>query len=355
MTEHVAVVIVGYRCGAEIRRCIEALARSTHSAFEVHVCENGGSDSYRALVEEISGGEHFTAAVPQPARSQRAVQAHMSSLKEGGQSIFLHESHDNSGYAGGINLALDVVAPDSAWSAIWVLNPDTEPHRDALAQLVEYARDETYGIVGARLILAETGRVQLYGGRWRRWMARGFNIGLDAPGDAKPDIAAIEAEMDYVSGASMYVPRRYIEAVGPLDERYFLYNEEVDWCFRRGRYRLGYAHDAIVYHTHGVTMGSSHDKKQRSPLSVFLDERNKLLFTRRFFPREYPIVIATTLILTGQYLAAGAFSNFFYALAGWGAGLTGRSGRPNGFPFGKPKRDPTAGSRLDDVRSSVPG
>ena len=161
--------------------------------------------------------------------------------------------------------------------------------------------------------------------------------------------------MDYVSGASMYVPRRYIEAVGPLDERYFLYNEEVDWCFRRGRYRLGYAHDAIVYHTHGATMGSSHDKKQRSPLSVFLDERNKLLFTRRFFPRDIRSSSLTTLILTGQYLASGAFSNFFYALAGWGAGLTGRSGRPNGFPFGKPQARSNRQDAVDDVRSSVPG
>ena len=40
--------------------------------------------------------------------------------------------------------------------------------------------------------------------------------------------------------------------------------------------------------THGATMGSSHDRRSRSPFSVYLDERNRLLITRRFDPVMLP-------------------------------------------------------------------
>jgi GT2 family glycosyltransferase len=137
--------------------------------------------------------------------------------------------------------------------------------------------------------------------------------------------------MNYVSGASLFATRAYIESVGLMDERYFLYCEEVDWCFRRGHRRLGYAHEAIVYHAHGTTIGSSADLKDRSSISVYLSERNKLLFTRRFYPVLYPLVVVTTLLLTLQYLKSAAVNNFFVALSGWLAGVRGEDGPPQGF------------------------
>jgi GT2 family glycosyltransferase len=160
-------------------------------------------------------------------------------------------------------------------------------------------------------------------------MARGLNLGLGAPVDARPDIDAVERQLDYVSGASMFVRRRYIEAVGRLSERYFLYDEDVEWCLRRGGFRLGYAHDAIVRHRHGAAIGSSHNRARRSGLSVYLDERNKILLTRRFYPLRYPIVVVFALLLTGQYILAGAYRNFAYAVRGWAAGLLGRDGPPS--------------------------
>ena len=168
----------------------------------------------------------------------------------------------------------------------------------------------------------------MYGGRWRALIARGFNIGMNAAGDADADTSEIERSMTYVSGASLYATRQFVEAVGFMAEDYFLYAEDVDWCLRRGNLRLGYAHDSIVYHVHGSTIGSAADRRKRSRLSVYLDERNKLLLTRRFFVRIYPVVVFTTLALTIQYLIHGAFGNFAVALSGWVAGIRGEVGPP---------------------------
>lgn len=330
----VRVAIVGYRCAADIRSCLDSLTRSSHKDFEVHVCENGGAEAYRDLVHELSSlaGPTDLTGPTEPSMSPSAagaiVQTRTGTLASG-QKLAVHQASGNLGYAGGVNAIVDQIEGDPHWSALWILNPDTTVHPDALLNLVAYAANPDYGIVASRLMSADTGKVEVYAGRWRKWLGRGFNLGWGKPGAEVPDVTVLEREMDYVPGAAMFVARSYIEAVGRMDERYFLYNEEIDWCFRRGERRLGYAHESIVYHQHGATIGSSHDRQARSALSVYLDERNKLLFSRRFFPAEYPLILAITLILTAQYLVSGAFRNFGFALRGWSAGLLGKDGRPD--------------------------
>lgn len=323
----VAIIIVGFRNGAEVRHCVETLARGSHRDFSVHVCENGGTAAYADLVAEMRG--------PAPDLAPEAPGERMAAFDRGhlpdGQRVDLYDAGANLGYAGGINVCLAAIARDGRYDAVWILNPDTEPHPDALTALIAHQQAGGYGIVGSRLVVKHSGKIQLYGGRWRRWMARGFNIGIGAPGDATPDVGAIERELDYVAGASMFAPRSYVEAVGPFDERYFLYYEETDWCFRRGDRRLGYAHDSVVVHAHGSTIGSNLSRKSRSAMAVYLDERNKLLFTRRFDGAIFPLVALFTLALTAQYAKAGAWKNFGVALSGWWAGLRGERDFPRRF------------------------
>lgn len=324
---HVAVIVVGFRNASEVRDCIALLGASTHADFSVHVCENGGSPAFAGLVADMGG---ILPDLAEAAPGARMV-AYRRGTLPGGQPVHLYDAGANLGYAGGINVCFAAIAAEGCYDAIWILNPDTEPHPGAMAALRAHQQAGNYGLVGSRLVLKHSRRIQLYGGRWRRWMARGFNLGLGQPEDATPDVAAIERQLAYVAGASMYAPRAYVEGVGPFDERYFLYYEETDWCFRRGDWRLGYAHDSIVVHAHGSTIGSNVSRKTRSALAVYLDERNKLLFTRRFDGGILPLVALVTLGLTLQYAKAGAWRNFRIALAGWWAGMRGEQGFPPRF------------------------
>ncbi|MDR3515068.1 MAG: glycosyltransferase [Azospirillaceae bacterium] len=332
------ITIVGFRNPDDIRLCLDALSRSIATDFSVVICENGGDLAYRSLLTALYG--RVNALVPMlPAGDDRIVEAWRGQLapisaapdQRAGQNVLVLRARGNLGYAGGVNACIGEIRADPDWTAIWVLNPDTEPHPDALQALVDHAASDRYGIVGSRLVFKGTDRVQLYGGRWRKFIARGFNIGLNASAADAADVAKIERTMTYVNGASMYVTRSFITSVGTMDERYFLYCEEVDWCFRRGDFRLGYAHGSLIHHAHGSVIGSNANRRLRSSLSVYLDERNKLLFTRRFFPRRYPLVVLVTLLLTVQYLKAGAFANFGVALAGWLAAIRNEEGLPERF------------------------
>ncbi|GJD80768.1 glycosyltransferase family 2 protein [Methylobacterium gregans] len=326
----VAVAIVGYRCTEAIRACLAQLHRSTVPVGAVCICENGGPEAFVELAAALRTELACAAEGPDPAAPPGAAASLILRPDRPGAigAVRLYRAGANLGYAGAINLMITALAERSDWSALWVLNPDTLPTSTALAAVRDRAEAGGYGIVGSRLVIKRTGRVQLYGGRWRRWLGRGYNIGLGAASEAPVDPEAVETAQHYVSGAAMFVSRAYIDTVGTMREDYFLYAEEVDWCLRRGPFRLGYAHDSVVLHDHGAVIGSSVDRRARTPLSVFLDERNRLILTRRFYPLAFPVAAVMALLFTTQYLRAGAVRNFRVALAGWWAGLRGETGFP---------------------------
>ena len=79
----------------------------------------------------------------------------------------------------------------------------------------------------------------------------------------------------------MYVTRDCLTRIGLMDERYFLYFEDLDWGIRaKHQGKIGYADDSIVLHDGGTTIGSAMTRQQQSPLAIYLDFRNRLLFVR---------------------------------------------------------------------------
>jgi N-acetylglucosaminyl-diphospho-decaprenol L-rhamnosyltransferase len=308
---HVAVVIVGYRNPADVSRCLQALATSTYSDFTVYICENGGDDSYRELV--------------------RAVPQRLS----GGQPVVTVNPGENLGYAGGINRCLE--AAGDTYQAAWILNPDTQPGSEALAALLRRLDRGDVEAVGG-VMVAATGLVQGYGGRWRPSLAAGTSIGLLKRLDEPVDPAAIEAEQAYLIGASMLVSRRFVDVVGPMQADYFLYVEEVEWCLRARRrgLRLGFAPDAVVWHEQGTTTGWSGPFHTRPKLSIYLDARNRVRLTAQMTPwflaTAVPYILAHAL---WRYARRGAWRQVGYVFQGVLAGLRGETGRPSWVEAGR--------------------
>jgi N-acetylglucosaminyl-diphospho-decaprenol L-rhamnosyltransferase len=309
MGTHVAITIVGYNNCADIQKCIGALAKSTYRDFEVVICENGNDHSYQAL--------------------QDALPVSLVA----GQPVKLLKSPANNGYASGINQCIAASPAADAW---WVLNPDTEPMPGALAALVRRLEEGDVQAVGGTLYSPD-GRVQSHGGVWRSWSARAVSIGVGNSLETVPNSADVERDQTYLVGASMLVSREFIERVGLMPGEYFLYCEEIDWCLKAARkgVRLGFAAQARVLHQQGTSTGRTTSIKNRSKLSVYLDERNRMVLTRVYFPSQFPVASAAALFLIAlRYLRRGALRQFFYGVSGWFAGVLGRRGIPD---FANPK------------------
>jgi GT2 family glycosyltransferase len=331
----VAVAIVSYGRQDDVLRCIEALAASDFNYYDVVIVENAGAAAFDRLAATLGARwTENTASEPDrlPLRGPRADESWLRgwrAMLPGGQPIVVLEASDNLGYGGGINVAIRYAEVTDRYRGVCVLNPDTEADPRALGVLVRYAEDGNYGLVGCRLILIGRHCVQMRaGGAWRYFMGRGLSFGYGEAIDAPADVAAIERRLQWISGAALYATADYVRSVGLMSEKFFLYCEDLEWSLRRGAFRLGYAHDAIIYHAHGTTIGSAAKLRDRSRLSIYLEERNGILLSREQFAAAFPLIAAVKLLLTLDYLMRGSWPVFLVALDGWWAGMRGKSGRP---------------------------
>jgi N-acetylglucosaminyl-diphospho-decaprenol L-rhamnosyltransferase len=334
----VVVAIVSYGRPGDVVGCLTALTRSRLTGFEVVVIENAGAAAFDGLNAALKAAwpvaDPAAAGTITSVGAARAEEAFVRARRfrlPGGQPVLVVEACDNLGYGGGVNVAIRCLGEGSGWRGLWVLNPDTEPEPTALLTVVEYAESGGYGLVGCCLAFAGQDRIQMRGGgSWQPLIGRAVSLGYGEPVTSPVDVAAVEQQLRWISGAALYATREFVETVGPMSEKYFLYCEDVEWSLRRGRFRLGYAHAAIVRHEHGTTIGSAARIGSRSNLSVYLSQRNTLLLTRECFPVLYPVVVMAGLALTLDYLARGGRRVFAAACRGWWAGVRGEIGRPRG-------------------------
>jgi GT2 family glycosyltransferase len=98
----------------------------------------------------------------------------------------------------------------------------------------------------------------------------------------------------------MLVRREAMDRVGLLDERFFMYGEDLDWCWRmkEAGWTVRYLPSVVVRHQHGVA------GRKRPLLATFHFFRAMDLFYRKHYARRYnPLVTAA--VVTGIYTALG--------------------------------------------------
>jgi GT2 family glycosyltransferase len=300
---HVAVVIVSFRNPGDVVCCLKALSASDYQDFEVVICENGGPAAFETL--------------------NAAIESHLP----GGQPVRTLLAPGNLGYGAGVNLGLSAAPGADAW---WVLNPDTEPSSAAMSALAARLAKGDCDMAGCAVTFSD-GRYESYGGRWLPFFAEPVSMGY---GDrtAPADVAALEAKVNYFSGASCMISTRFLSTVGPMREDYFLYCEDVEWGYRASRrgMRFGFAPGASVIHHQGTTTGSYPDLRKRPKTPLYLDTRNKILMT--FDGTWWLLPFAASSVLAILFIRCakrGAWRQFCYGLSGWFAGLRNERGAPD--------------------------
>lgn len=164
---------------------------------------------------------------------------------------------ENLGFAGGVALGVRETTAD--W--VLLLNPDATAAPDCLERLLAAAGERT-GVVGAQILLPD-GRtnagdnpVHLTGITWAGRLGEPAESGPPRP------VAS-------VSGAAMLVRREAYDAIGGMNERYFLYHEDVELCWRMrlARWRVVFVPAATVEHDYVFDKG---------PGKWFFLERNRV-------------------------------------------------------------------------------
>jgi hypothetical protein len=224
--------------------------------------------------------------------------------------VRLIASPENLGYARGSNTG----AAQATGRYLMIMNPDTEIVDQALATLVRYMDDHpAVGAAGPQLRYAD-GSLQpsrrrfptLATGFWEstllhQWFplnpfARRYHM-ADRPPDTPQAV-------DWLVGAALLIRRAAWEQVGPLDEGYFMYFEELDWCrrCRSAGWEIHYVPQALVIHHEGKSSG------QVVVARTIRFQRSKVRYFGKYFGAFWGEIIRLFLLVTfGVQLAEETF------------------------------------------------
>ncbi len=290
MRENISVVVVNWNGYKDTIECVSSLIDLEFSGqLNIMISDNDSSDG---------SVDHLNSWLASISNAPRTGQE--SFLVSQNCNITLLQNSDNLGYAGGNNAGIKYALKHFDPEFVWILNNDVSVDKHALSALIHRMKlDPAIGMCGSTLLYYDSPEyVQAYGGCcYSAWSGRGKHIGSGERFADRTDYANalldadVDARLSYISGASMFVSRSFLDKVGLMNEEYFLYCEELDWARRaKGLFKFGFAPQAIVYHKEGASIGTVTKGKRASLISEFYQTRNKLRFTKKYYPLYLPTV-----------------------------------------------------------------
>lgn len=251
-------------------------------------------DCLRSLVDEVRSLPDTRVVVSDNASGDGSVEQIKAAIEtEGwGDWVSLMPLDRNGGYAFGNNTPIRAALQSPQPPPYFLLlNPDTIVRPGALRALVDFMNSHPdVGIAGSRLEDPD-GTPQCSAFRFHTVLSEldsGLRLGLVSKLLANwivwPPIPEAETQTDWVAGASMIVRRQVFEQVGLLDEEYFMYYEETDFCLqaKKAGWSCWYVPQSRVIHLVGQSSGVTDTKRPPKRLPQYwFDSR------RRYFVKNY--------------------------------------------------------------------
>lgn len=242
----VYIILINYKNVKDTVECIESLYKINYYNYKIIVVDNDSKDDIYII------------------------------LNENYKDITLIQSKINLGFAGGNNLGIKLAIKNNA-DYIMLLNNDVVVDKDFLNQLINSfdIRNNT-GIVGCKIKNYYNKNIVEYSGGDIIWPK--FKIQLHR----KQEILCSNENINnvtFISGCAMLIKKEVIEKIGYLDESYFMYYEDTDYCVRAldNGYRLIYQPNSIVYHKVSSSSGGN-----LSPFVLYWSTKNRQKFRNKF-------------------------------------------------------------------------
>lgn len=248
----VSIIIVNYNGYEDTIECLQSLRHINYSNYEIIVVDNASTDDSAERLKEI-------------------IHNHNNEI--------LLISTINGGFSAGNNIGMKY-ALDHQSDFCLLLNNDTVVEPDFLKILIEpFGRIENCGLTIGKIkyesqreiIWYAGGELNLRTARTAHWHYREQDTFIDN-----------ETEVSFATGCCMCLSRNAIETIGLMNEDYFMYVEDVEYCIRlkNAGLLMLYTPSAIIYHKVNASSEST------SSFSQFYIIRNKLMLIQQCFQKS---------------------------------------------------------------------
>ncbi len=273
-------IIINWNTRRLLIDCIRSIYTTVNSlSFQIHVVDNGSADD-----------------------SVKAIRGEFP-------SVHIIENHENRGFAAAVNQALD---ENTATYSV-LMNTDALLHKDAVHLLYSFMeQNKDAGITGAQLLKPDGTRQHSFD-NYPTLTTELFNKSLlqrlfPSKYPSKKQPAGQPMEVESVIGACMMIRNAAIKEVGKLDEDYFFFLEETDWCYRmrKAGWKVYHVPDARVIH-----LGGQSKKKAPWQSQVEYCRSLYIFFKKNRSATSYILFRTFYLIKILLNLTANLIGNFF--------------------------------------------
>lgn len=259
MNPKVSIIILNWKGWQDTLECLDSIKKIKHSNYETLIIDNGSGDESVAQINKYLADNN------------------LSGLKS---NFKLFAFERNFGFAGGNNKGIEQAIKNGA-DYVLLLNNDTTVDPFFLDALIQTAEtDKNIGIVGSKIYFYfDPKRIWFAGGKINWLKNKGTHLDLNKKDleNNKSDEMQKFFSVDYITGCSMLIKKEVVEKIGGLDEDYFLYYEDADYCLRAKKegWRSVLAPDSVIWHK------ISQSTKEFSPSYLYYHARNGLLMAKR--------------------------------------------------------------------------
>ncbi|MDD5736887.1 MAG: glycosyltransferase family 2 protein [Candidatus Omnitrophica bacterium] len=262
MAKDLSVIIVNWNTGALLRDCVESVYReTTNHTFEIIIVDNASSDESIPLVEK-----EF-------------------------KDVVIIKNSKNLGFAKGNNIGVE--AAEGRY--VILLNPDTKVLDGALDRICSFMESEGEGVGATGPVLLnkdgsfqpqQGSRFPTLGTAFAQYFFLSRLFGLPGIFMNRMPAANDTRRVDWLCGACLASPRMIYKEMGGLDEKYFLYAEDMDYCYRLKEkgYRTAFFPGASIMHISKQSIS-----KQGEEISKLQIESLKEFFRTKNPPWKYAI------------------------------------------------------------------
>ena len=308
----VSIIILNYNGWKDTINCLESVFNIDYSNFHVIVVDNGSKDNSIEYLKKWAEGElkpiqsfpdhqYFNSLteIEKPINllkyeREEAFISHdkyysnyketficKSSIRKSEKKpLIILDTKKNLGYAGGNNAGIRFSLNYFDVDYVMILNNDTVVAPNLIRRLIEvFSIHKDTGLCGPlEYSYQEPYNIQSAGGKFGLYTGI-YNLIKNAP----QRLAAV----DWICGSCMLIKKETLLKAGLLDERYFLYYEEIDYAFRvkKSGYKTFITSETCIWHK-GGTKGS----KTWDEFYSFYEIRNRLLFALKHL-RFYQLLI----------------------------------------------------------------
>lgn len=255
-----AIVLLNWNGHEDTIECLESLKNINYSNFDVYLVDNDSKgESVDSIKHYLENDSFYLSDIV-------SYDEFSTYVKPNDINLLFILNNENSGFAGGNNVALDFISKNKSSDYVLLLNNDTVVSNDFLNGLLDkFNESSNTGFVGINHYYYGTSNLQTIGGGL---------VDL-VHGECMASYDDNQTDFDFITGSCIFTSLEVLLDVGLMNEDYFMYWEDVDWSstVREHGYVLQVSDTGCIYHKEGASI--------KSLSRIYYHTRNRIFYMKR--------------------------------------------------------------------------